>query len=171
MFPKNSQTATIVLSEEGAKDFLRIRCHVEKSDEPNGVLSMIVGSVEKTNPDFNYASLVDSTDGKNYFGYAQGTELTKVQLDADLAAFPGLTKNVEETTAGGSTTEVLVVDWALETDTLSDITFVENPEGITVVSATLTDGQVEIEFSADPTNATVVSFTITRAVVSVIHNQ
>lgn len=44
MFPKNSQTATIVLSEEGAKDFLRIRCHVEKSDEPNGVLSMIVVS-------------------------------------------------------------------------------------------------------------------------------
>lgn len=174
-YPKASQTATIVLSETGGTDFLRIRAHVTKSDEPEGVLQVVSGSIERTRAanDAIYTRLRNETQGVNYFGYPVGTELTKVQIDADAVAFSLVNTKfaaAEFTTAGGDTSETFTITGLKATDSTT-VTFVSNPHSVTVVSTTEAAGQVVVVFSADPQADTVVSVSGARPVTATIINQ
>jgi len=175
-YPKASQTATIVLSETGGTDFLRIRGHVQKSDEPQGVLSIIVGSIEQTRPktDPIYARLRNEIQGKNYFGYPVGTEILATQIAADVAAFGLVNTVVPEatyTTVGGDANETVALEDVVATDTLSVVTLVANPQSRTVSSAVTAAGAVNLVFSGDPEDDTTFKFTVYRPVVSAIINQ
>ena len=175
-YPKASQTATIVLSETGGTDFLRIRGHVSKSDENEGVLEIVVGSVEKTRATSNaiYGRLRNETQGKNYFGYPVGSVITRKQVEDDLTAFSLVNVLVPEatyTTVGGDANETVALASVKSTDTLSTVTFVDNPHTRTIVSAVTASGAVNIVLSGDPQNDTTYKFTVYRPAVITIINQ
>lgn len=75
------------------------------------------------------------------------------------------------TTVGGDANETVALASVKSTDTLSTVTFVDNPHTRTIVSAVTASGAVNIVLSGDPQNDTTYKFTVYRPAVITIINQ